>query len=67
MEQLTLFKPTRGEITLKDLESNHYRPIGIVAMDYHLSGIEIEDPVSIDDLNSFFAGQEDLMHGEMER
>lgn len=61
MEQIAIeFESTEGgKIHLEDLERYHFRSIKAIAMEYHLSGIELNEPVSIDGLNSFFQGQED--------
>ena len=60
MEQLSLNfnQPESGDILLKDLESNHYRPIEIIAAEHFLSEVELNEPVSIDEMFSFFEGQE---------
>ena len=58
MKQVAInFENQKTEISLEDLERYHFRSIEAVAMEFHLSGMDIDEPISIDDLNSFFQGQ----------
>lgn len=64
MEQIAInFDQTESSITLEDLERYHFRSIDAVAMDFFLSGSELNEPVSVDSLTGFFEGQEDNEHG----
>ena len=59
MEQLEIeFEPTESVISLDELERYHFRPVSLIAMEYHLSEVELDEPISIDYLNSFFEGQQ---------
>ena len=67
MEQIAIeFEPTEGgKIRLEDLEQWHFRPVSLIAIEYHLSEVGLDEPLSIDKLNLFFEGQqqEDLNDG----